>query len=306
MKIRIILSIVSISVCINLPAQLLSVYSQIYQNQTTYNPGATGNMEVFVADFSYRQQWVKFDVAPPSTQVLCAHAPLKNPKVAMGILVDHDASGGSGYTGIFLNYAYRVNLGMNKLSLGLKGGITNGSQNNVELEQNPDPTFSDNNKTYYVPNFGVGALYYGKKYWAGVSVPLLFIYETKKSDGYKISQDFSQIQYILSGGASLSVNPELKIDPAALLIYCPSLPSSFTANVSASYRNTYIAGLGYRNGTSTALIFLLGFNVNRQFSLGYSYDFNMGDLKKQTLGSHEINILYKFGYQVNAANPRQF
>jgi hypothetical protein len=62
--------------------------------------------------------------------------------------------------------------------------------------------------------------------------------------------------------------------------------------------------LGYRVGE--ALIILLGYNLNRQFSLGYSYDMNIGELSKNTSGSHEINVQYKFGYRVNASNPRDF
>jgi type IX secretion system PorP/SprF family membrane protein len=285
-------------------AQQMPVTGLFEQNQTFYNPGATGNQEVLTAIFGYRMQWTGFS-GSPNTQLFSAHAPLKNPDIAMGILVEHDAIGSTNYTGVFLNYAYRIEIGSNRLAFGLKGGITSGSQEYIALrDDNPDPAWSDNNRTFYVPNFGVGVSFYSRKYWAGLSIPRLFGYENNASDNYRMKQDFSKYEYFFSGGGRFSVNPNLRFDPSLLFIYSPSYMPSLTINTMAVFKDAYKAGLGYRSGD--ALILLIGYSLNRQFNLSYSYDLEIGKIADYTSGSHEINILYKFGYKVNASNPRQF
>jgi type IX secretion system PorP/SprF family membrane protein len=295
-----------------LVAQQMPIISQIEENQTFYNPGATGNQEVLTAIFTYRKQWTGFE-GWPSSQIFSAHAPLKNPDVALGVVLEHDAIGSTNYTGVFLNYAYRIDLGSNKLSFGLKGGITSGSQKYIETrDETPDPAFSDENSSFYVPNFGIGVLYYGKKFWTGISIPRLFTYENDASDKYHMEPDFSVNQYFLSGGGKFSIGPDLSLDPTLLFIYCPSpsLDESIMLDLSAVYKKALKAGIAYRTGikpeSERSVIMLFSYSMNRQFSLGYSYDYQIGEYKSYTKGSHEFTILYKFGYQVNASNPRQF
>jgi type IX secretion system PorP/SprF family membrane protein len=289
--------------CAFTTAQQMPVTSLFEQNQIYFNPGATGNQEVLSAIFDYRKQWVHFTGAP-NTQVFSVHAPLKNPKVAMGIVIEHDAIGSSNFTGIYLNYAYRIDVGVNKLSFGLKGGITGASQEYIELRDEPDPAWSDNNRTFYIPNFGVGVLIYGNKFWGGFSIPRLFGFENNASDKYRMKHNFSKYEYFCSGGGKFLVNPDFRLDPSVLFIYSPSFVPSVTISTMAVYKDSYKAGIGYRSGD--ALILLLAYSLNRQFMLGYSYDLEIGKIADYTSGSHEINICYKFGYKVNASNPRQF
>ena len=288
---------------VNLGAQQMPTVSMFESNQTFYNPGAIGNQEVLSASFFYRANWLGFEGAP-STQVFCAHAPLRNPAVALGVLVEHDALGGTGYTGVYFNYAYRLRLGPNKLSFGLKGGINSGSQDYFTLRQNPDPTFAENNRTFFVPNFGVGILYYGRQYWAGISVPRLFGFKSQPSGKYTINHYFYKYEYFISAGGMFPVSGSFSVDPSAQFIYSSAYPFRFSVMGMAVYKDAYKAGIGYRSGE--AIILAIGYQLNRQFSLSYSYDLNIGYIANYSSGSHEINISYKFGYNVNVSNPRKF
>ncbi len=272
-------------------------------NQTFYNPGSVGNQEVLAADFLFRANWRGFDGAP-FTQIFCAHAPLRDPAVAMGILLEHDAPGGTNYTGVYINYAYRIKLGVNKISFGLKAGLTSGSQDYFTLRDNPDPTFSDNNRTFYVPNFGIGVLYYGRQYWAGVSIPRLFGFENQASGAYGIKHDFWRYEYFITGGGRIPAGSDWSFEPSALVVFNSAYKLRITVMGTAIYKSVYKAGLGYRSGE--ALIMAMGYQLNRQFSLGYCYDLSIGKIADYSFGSHEINIHYKFGYKVNASNPRGF
>ncbi|MGD2034849.1 MAG: PorP/SprF family type IX secretion system membrane protein, partial [Bacteroidales bacterium] len=108
-------------------SQQMSVVTLFDQNLTYLNPAATGNQEVLTAGFYYRSSWTGFDGAP-SSQFFSVHAPLKNPRVALGVMLEHEGIGSTNYTGVYFNYAYRFYLGTGKLSLGLKLGVNNGSQ----------------------------------------------------------------------------------------------------------------------------------------------------------------------------------
>ena len=71
-----------------------------------------------------------------------------------------------------------------------------------------------------------------------------------------------------------------------------------------TYKAAYKAGLGYRQ--KEAVMLLLGYNLNHQVAVGYSYDLTVGELKDYSSGSHEIQLQYKFGYKVNASNSYKF
>lgn len=268
-----------------------------------YNPAATGSKEAFTASFLIRSHMTGFDGAP-ATQMFNLHAPLKNPKVALGLSVDHQSIGAVSTTSIFFNYAYRLELGANKLSFGIKAGINNGSQNNPELEDPNDITYSEQNRKFVLPNLGVGVMYYGEKYWASFSVPTLLGSQANGSGKYSVQVDSVNRDFVLAGGGSLAVNANIKIEPSLMLIYNPGYTFKYIINAVGVYQNAFKFGLGYR-GTG-ALIITAGYNVNRQFGLAYSFDLNLGEFSELGSTSHEFCLLYMFGYKVNAASPRGF
>jgi type IX secretion system PorP/SprF family membrane protein len=304
MRERIILILLCVMTWSGVFAQQMPEISLFDQNQTVYNPGAMGNQEVLTANFLYRKNWATFVSGSPSTEFFCAHAPLKNPNVAIGILLEHDGMGSKNNTGAYFNYTYRINLGMNKLSFGLKGGVTNVSLRAARLRDISDPLFSEANLSYTLPNFGFGVSYYGQKYWAGISVPRMFAFENDGPEKFKMVHHFENYECFISGGKTFELNPDFSIDPSLLLILSKSYETRFAVNALATYKHSYSAGLGYRTGGD--LIFIIEYNLNRQFSIGYSYDLELGEMADYSSGSHEINISYKFGYRVNAANPRGF
>ena len=294
----------------NLLSQQTIPVSLFEENLTYYNPGSTGNQDVLAANFFYRAQWIGFSDGTSSTQVFCAHAPLRDPSAAMGVQVEHDVLGISNYTGLFVQYAYRLKLGSNRLSFGLRGGVTSLSQGKVTLRDNPDQAFDEDNQTSYIPNFGVGILLSGKRYWAGVSVPRLFGFKHQESGMYTMDPDFTGYEFFVTGGGKLPAGPNFSVEPSALVAYSKSYtlpyPMRLTLLGMAVYKQTVKAGFGFRLGD--AVFLALGYQLNRQFSLGYSYDFTTGKIlaNASSSGSHEIHIGYKFGYKVNASNPRGF
>src|SRR6056297_3092975 len=103
-------------------AQHSPLVSHYMLNGLVINPAYTGSREVFTANAMYRNQWVGFDGAPV-TQILSAHTPLKNKRLALGFLFNNEQIGVSNYTGISGNFAYRIPMDNATLSFGLSGGI---------------------------------------------------------------------------------------------------------------------------------------------------------------------------------------
>ena len=273
-----------------------------------------GNQEVLAANFFFRTKWTGIEEGS-ATEAFLAHTPMRDPAIAMGVLLEHDALGKVGYTGVYFNYAYRLKIGTNELSFGIKGGVTSGSQDNVELRDNPDYTFSENNQTFYIPNFGIGISFTGRQYWAGLSVPRLFGFESNASGYYRMAHDFWRYEYFFTCGGRFNASTDLAFEPSALFVFNNAYNTfkkeedldkvKLSLMAMGIYKSAYKAGLGFR--LHDAIIMVIGYQLNRQFSLAYSYDLTVARvLSDYSSGSHEININYKFGYKVNASNPRGF
>jgi len=52
-------------------------------------------------------------------------------------------------------------------------------------------------------------------------------------------------------------------------------------------------GLSYR--TSSSIVFLLAYQINKEVKVGYSYDYTIGKIRTYGGGSHEIMISTSFG-----------
>lgn len=274
------------------------------KNVEYLNPGATGNKEALGASFLFKKQWISIP-GSPLFQAFTVSAPLKDPKIALGVLIEHNKQGVFNQTGFSINYAYRLPMATGKLSLGLRLGITTGSENNVEVRDPGDPLFSQTNIKYTLPGAGFGVYFTSRKYWAGFSVPRLMNPTPDASGGYKVDYESKRYEYYFSGGGVIPVNADISVEPSGLIVL-GTFSRSIAINAMATYKKDYNAGLGFRS-SDKAIVILLGYRLNNQFTLGYSYDLSFGNkLYQATSGSHEINLSYKFGYTVNASSPRRF
>ena len=78
----------------------------------------------------------------------------------------------------------------------------------------------------------------------------------------------------------------------------------YDLNANLNFNNRFWIGASYRNGRSFGA--LLQLQVNNQFKIAYTYDFDTGNLGGYSNGSHEIMLRYEFRYKVNVVNPLIF
>ncbi|MBN2214465.1 MAG: PorP/SprF family type IX secretion system membrane protein [Bacteroidales bacterium] len=277
--------------------------SQYLFNGLVLNPACAGRNEVFTFTFSHRSQWMGFEGAP-SAQTISLHWPMKDVKTALGVLLFNESIGSRNYKNIFLNYAYRIDLGNGRLSLGLKGGISTGRFDLIDLGDG-EFIFDDKLENYLLPNFGIGAYYYNGNFFAGFSIPLLLGYhDGGETIGLQVYHDFEKYSYYLTAGYSFPLNNNLRLQPSFLLHYEISYSFEPDFNLTLNYKDIILGGLSYR--PNEAFIFLFNYRINYQARAGVSYDLGLGELSKYHNGSLEFTFQYEFGFKIRASDPGDF
>lgn len=271
------------------------------------NPAYTGIYEATTLNIMHRSAWLGYiDGGGSSKDFQNAefHAPLKNQSIAIGLQLNHKKDNGWIRNEVFFNYAHRIEMGSNKLTLGLRaGGMSVATDKDLFMPVDVVDPYFTSEYDGISPNFGVGVSFYSPNYYAGISIPYLL----KESE---IDVDMNDYSFILSGGAKFEVMDNLSIEPSGVFVYSLSLNPNYQALVNAVYNKLIIAGVGYRSGDQS-IIANAGININSQISVLYSYDFNMANTNGDNVGaysggSHEIGLMWYFGYKINTVNKRDF
>jgi type IX secretion system PorP/SprF family membrane protein len=286
------------------------VYSQYLQNGLVINPAYTGSRGALSAFISYRAQWMKTP-GSPTNQSVSFHTPMKNDKVALGILAQFQQYGFSRNSSIYASYAYHIRMGHGKLSLGLKGGADMSNTNfsgKMILTQDGDEAFMTNEKPYVLPNTGAGIYYFSEKFFIGASVPQFLSYKRTASGGVQAYHEFNNYDFIFSAGGLITFSKAFKFKPSVLVDY--SLQNTRNLTQLDLNANFILGDLVWIGGswrtTEEVAVGIFQLQLNQQLMIGASYDYSVGTMNTFSKGSTEFIIRYEFGSKVSAANPRYF
>ncbi len=295
-------------------AQQDPMYTQYMFNTQTINPAYAGTWESFSFMVLARQQWAGLEGAP-QTYTFSMQAPLKNERVALGLNLISDVVGLEKRFYMFGDYSYLlpINEGM-KLRLGLKGGFTNYSNNLSEYITNApgsgivDPSFQGEIDRKFVPNFGIGGFLYGKKYYAGFSIPKILSHDFENNYN-NLSVNAELRHYFLIAGLIIDLGQNVKFKPTMLTKATFSSESGapveldLTANFLIKER--FWLGAMFRTGDSFG--FIAQWIIDKKLRIGYSYDYTTTNLQNFHNGSHEIMISYEMRFLKEMfASPRYF
>jgi type IX secretion system PorP/SprF family membrane protein len=271
----------------------------------TINPAFAGHREVLSTSLFHRSNWLGFEGAP-QYQMISAHTPLVNYKVGLGILIGHESYGPVDNTNLFVNYAYRMELASGKLALGMRGGFNFKNTSYQDIDISPrysqDPAFTES-YTSFLPNFGIGANYYAKRFFIGASIPTLLLEEQKKDGGGGLSFSPEALNYFVTTGFFLGDLKNFKIGPTALVAYRLDAPINWLANLYLQVWKFRLIS-GYASNKTFVNVFQI--KANEQLTLGLGNDISMGDLSSVRNLSWEVMLRYEFRYLVKAANPIDF
>lgn len=268
------------------------LFTQYMYNMSVVNPAyATDNPGMLNGGLLYRSQWVGIDGAP-NTASFFAHTPVSE-RIELGISLVHDEIGDViKENNITADFAYVLPLddNGNKLSFGVKGGLTtfDGDLSRLVLEQPDDPAF--NNISEVFPVFGVGAFWFGEKYYLGASAPNLFTSKHIENEQGLARLGEENIHYFLTGGYVFDINEDFKFKPAFMARGVEGAPLSVDITANVLMFNRLEAGIGYRIDNS--IMGLVNFAVTPGLRVGYAYDYTTSNLGNYNDGTHEFLLLF--------------
>jgi len=280
--------------------------SQYMFNGLFLNPAYAGSHQYISSSLLHRTQWVNFAGAP-RTALLAVDGAIPDKNMGLGLIVANDRIGATEQTDIAANYAYQLKLSKGKLAFGIKAGVANYILRSDRLtvwEENDD-VFAGR-KSAWLPKAGVGAYYFQDKWYAGLSVPTLLAYDAKQNFSFDVDEaSFLRRHYFLNGGYIFTLNENFKLKPSLLLKYERSAPLQADINMNLLYKNMFWFGASYRTGD--AVTFMIEYQTNFRFRVGYAYDLTTSQLRRYSAGTHEIMIGYDFGKKlVKIKTPRYF
>jgi len=270
------------------------------------NPAYAGSQEALSATVYYRNYLTDF-TGSPKTISLSIHTPLKKEKIGLGLSITNDKIGVTTETNIIGNYAYRMDLGTGKLSLGLGFGVSLNSTNWSKLAavDEGDIELTQDFSTGALPNFSTGIYYSTKRYFIGISVPLLLTYQFDTSKGkYRAGNNFADYDYYLNTGYMLNLGEDIKILPSLLFKYHQASASEADITTQLIFKNKIWVGAGYQSNKS--LVVMLQYQLNKQLRIAYSHDFMVGQKVSYQYSSQGFMLNYVFNYNSQVAGPRQF
>ena len=271
--------------------------SQYMFNMLTYNPGIAGTSGMICATALNRQQWVGFKGAP-STTVFNISAPVSlfSIKSGVGLLVESDNVGFDKDINLSGSYSYLMDLGTGKLGIGLSLGMLNKTltpkweipSGDAHTPVSGDPLIPESKESYVAFDAGLGLYYKAEKYYASLSVTHINQPKIKFSKG----EPYISRHYYLTGGYNLQLpDPALELLPS-FFAFSDGKVVQVAVTSLIRYNKKVWGGVSYRAGD--AFIGIIGLELFNGIRLGYSYDFTISDVRKNSTGTHEFMINYCF------------
>jgi len=279
-------------------AQQEPYYAQSMFNQISYNPGFTGSVGGICAQGIYRQQWVGFKDADgnsvaPQTYSLSINSPVNILHGGVGLILYQDKLGFQSETGVNIMYAFRMDIGMGNLGIGVSAGFINGNVDFTKLIEGAvdpdDPILAGKaDESDMMLDLGFGLQYLiPNKFYIGLSADRLtesqseiLAYKTKR-------------HYYLTTGYEFSFpnNPSFVIEPS-LMVRSDAVKTEFDVAALLKYNNKVWGGVSYSSlRVMDPFSVILGLKV-KDLRIGYAYTIPTSEIGSG--GSHEILAGYCF------------
>ena len=274
-------------------------------NTININPAYAGSRGVLSVFGLHRTQWVGVDGAPV-TNSFSLNTPIQNSNIGLGLSIVNDKIGPSDETLISTDVSYSIPTSDKyKLSFGIKAtaNLLNVDFTKLKIYNQGDVLSQNNIDNQFSPNIGAGVYYRSDKLYAGVSVP--FILETKHFYDNTNSVAKEALHYYFIGGYVFDVSESTKFKPAFLIKSVKGAPLQADVTANFMFFDKFVLGGAWR--WSAAASALVGFQIDSNWFIGYTYDADTTKLANYNSGSHEIFLRYEFkGKQEKIISPRFF
>jgi len=278
-----------------------------------FNPAYAGMDYSLSMNAVIRTQWSGIE-GNPKSQNINAHLPFYKWKGSLGIQVYNSSLGAFKNTGITTSYGYIIDNSSGLYSAAVRLGYSQKSLNGEQIIT-PDGNYEGSNVEHNDPilgnNLGMG----GHLTWS------LGLYTRNRLlEGGIAVYRFPELKinldntgYTLNTEVTALIQKKFKIFEVvelqpSLLVKTDLLEWQGEASVLVKYNGNVFGGLGYRGFTpnsTDAIIFIAGMKLNPNYTIAYSYDLGMSDLRYSTEGTHEIHLNYNLNKLIGVGlNPK--
>ena len=303
---RSIVLFVMLMVVLLVRAQFDAQIGQYMFMQSSYNPAAVGEGDLMRVYGSHRMDFTGIQDAPMTTYFsFSSPFVIGKTRHGAGVRFMNDKFGLFTNQSLYLEYAYKIQIGKGVLSIGADLGFLNLSfaVDSVDTGAGQDEYHDEVDSA--IPSvsggsekgasgmgfdMGVGVYYTAPRWWASAS----YAHVTQP----RLQWDSENTEVSVKGTMYLAggYNWQLKNKDWVLL---PSLMvmtdfTSWDVNLTllAQLKKRYRFGLGYRIAGSVNI--LLGLDIVDGLQLGYTYELPANALIKESFGSHELYLAYGF------------
>lgn len=274
----------------SLHAQQDAMYTHYAFNTLAVNPAYAGSRDIITITGLHRSQWVGFEGAP-ITQTITFHTPVYREELGMGISLVNDKIGPVRFTSFYADLAYRTRLNENlRLSFGIKGGgnLMQGDLTSLKTTESGDGGLQ-NISSLFLPNVGAGIYLFSPTWYAGVSAPKLL--ENKFVENSTNTLDGERRHFFFIAGLVTDITSSVKLKPTMFIKTTPSAPVEADLTLMLILKDKIEIGLMGRTGDAVGA--LIGYNINNQTRIGYSFDWSFTAQTGITnIGSHEVMVRY--------------
>jgi len=301
---KIIILILAVTSVVTVSGQQDPQFTQNMFNKLANNPGFAGSRGVIATSILHRSQWMGFsdDGAAASTQNFSVDAELPFLYGGVGLNVVKDNIAEFSNLGLQASYAYRTELGVGQIGMGMSVGMYQSGLNGVALKsaQSGDPAIPTGEVKGSSLDIGAGIYYNTQDVYLGISSAHMTESTVEWSDG----QNFNLTRhYFLIAGYYHELSSSLSLNPS-IYLKSDGATSQLDINTNLIYNNKMWGGVSYRLDEGISL--LAGMNVNEDLRFGLAYDVTMMNAMSNSL---EFMLGYNFKIKTNKAiskykNPR--
>jgi type IX secretion system PorP/SprF family membrane protein len=214
--------------------------------------------------------------------------------IGAGAYVFNEKSGPLSHTGIAGTYSYHIKLGSEQLSFGLSPVLSNLGVKRSDIIL-PDDEFDEllegDRTNRWIIDFNFGAYLLSRNYFAGYSIHHLTGAALQWGGSLSSSYEIKRLHYLM-GGYIYEVTSDLSIEPSMLMKIPEGSKVEVDLTIQTSIKRDYWCGLSYK--TSKTLSIFGGLQYDR-YLFAYSFDYNLGKVRKHSYGSHEIMLAVQLG-----------
>jgi type IX secretion system PorP/SprF family membrane protein len=260
-----------------------------------HNPSTAGAYQHGMIGATYRSQWSGLS-GSPRTATVFGSLDLPKHNIGLGGYLYNDKTGPTSRTGIQLAFAKHIPLRNDaRFSLGIEARGQQYSIDRAKLSPTlgSDPALgTTDNKFKFDAGFGIS--YTSKKFQIGVSVSQLI---QSKLNYYNWNQTPAEEgrlyrHYYLHGLYNWKVDDLTVISPNFLFVYLPNAPLEFQGGVRVTHNEVFWWGVSLRARQSFMLS--AGINVNKKFTIGYSFDIYKTPLSVFDEGANAHEVLLRY------------